>query len=149
MNKSDLIKAISTQLQEKLEELASYSDDLRNALESEGKSTAGDKHDTGRAMIHLEQEKLQNQLKEIKSQIQRINTIEQANIKSDVIDYGSFVITTGPYFLLGIGLGKVNTNTGTVYCIGMETPIGKLLKGLKKQDTFPFLNKKEQVLSVE
>ena len=35
---------------------------LRESLESEQKSSAGDKHETGRAMVQLEQEKLGKQL---------------------------------------------------------------------------------------
>lgn len=149
MNKSKLIDEIVVQLNEKLSELARYSDDLRSSLESEGKSTAGDKHDTGRAMIHLEQEKLQNQLQEIKGQIQRIKVLEKNTALSSKVDYGSFVKTTGPNFLMGIGLGKIDFQNFTVFCIGMETPIGKLIKGLKEKDSFNFKGKLEQVISVE
>lgn len=149
MDKSNIIEAILLQLQEKLNELSDYSDDLKNALESEGKSTAGDKHDTGRAMIHLEQEKLQNQLKEIKGQIQRIKSMEQNKNNSSEIEYGSFVETTGPQFLMGIGLGKVMVKQKPVFCIGMETPIGKKLKGLKVKDSFKFNEINEIVIAVK
>ena len=149
MDKSNIIEAILLQLQEKLNELSDYSDDLTNALESEGNSTAGDKHDTGRAMIHLEQEKLQNQLKEIKGQIQRIKSLEQNKNTSSEIEYGSFVETTGPRFLMGIGLGKIMVKQNPVFCIGMETPIGKQLKGLKEKDSFQFNGKRETILTVK
>ena len=37
----------------------------QNALDSSTKSSAGDKHETSRAMIHLDQEKLSSQLLEL------------------------------------------------------------------------------------
>lgn len=148
MDKTQLITAINFQLNEKLNELSIYSDDLMNSLQREEKSTAGDKHDTGRAMIHLEQEKLQNQLKETKTQIQRIKSLEQNKNNTKTIDYGSFVKTTGPFFLIGIGLGKITSNKRTVFCIGIETPIGKQLKGLKKDDCFDFIGKTEKIISI-
>ncbi len=39
--------------------------DLRESLDSETKSSAGDKHETGRAMLQLEREKAGSQLAEI------------------------------------------------------------------------------------
>lgn len=149
MNKSELIEEIVVQLNEKLSELSRYSDDLRNSLESEGKSTAGDKHDTGRAMIHLEQEKLQNQLQELKGQIQRVKTLEKNATPSNSAEYGSFIKTTGPSFLMGIGLGKIEFQNLTTFCVGMETPIGKQIKGLKENDSFNFKGKDERVITVE
>ena len=44
-------------VEEKLELLQKAIDESQKALSSESKSTAGDKHETGRAMIHLEMEK--------------------------------------------------------------------------------------------
>lgn len=38
---------------------------LQGALMSESKSSAGDKHETGRAMVQLDREKLGNQIAEL------------------------------------------------------------------------------------
>jgi len=44
--------------------------EIQHSLTSETKSSAGDKHETGRAMLQLEREKIGNQLAEIDKQIE-------------------------------------------------------------------------------
>ena len=51
------------QLTQSLEGLEIRKAEILLALESESKSSAGDKHETGRAMIQLEREKLGEQIK--------------------------------------------------------------------------------------
>ena len=65
---------------------------LQVSLTSESKSTAGDKHETGRAMIQLEREKLGNQLKQLELQEAVLRKI-QTDKKSDLIVLGSYVVT--------------------------------------------------------
>ena len=46
-------------------------DEIKVSLQSETKSSAGDKHETGRAMLQLEREKAGQQLKKIYQYIKR------------------------------------------------------------------------------
>ena len=46
-------------------------DEIQESLTSETKSSAGDKHETGRAMLQLEREKAGNQLAEIQKTKER------------------------------------------------------------------------------
>ena len=57
--------------------------DIQKSLQSETKSSAGDKHETGRAMLQLEREKAGNQLAEIqkvKENISKINIAKVSNL---------------------------------------------------------------------
>ena len=55
-------------LKTKLLEYQKRNKELYQSLNSEEKSSAGDKHETGRAMIQLEIEKLGNQIKKIEKE---------------------------------------------------------------------------------
>jgi len=80
-------------LQNRLRVVEKSMNDIYNNLESETKSTAGDKHETGRAMLHLEREKLGHQLAIINNQLQVFNKINlEAQISRVVL--GSLVYTT-------------------------------------------------------
>ena len=102
--------------------------DLDDALESETKSTAGDKHETGRAMVQLEMEQLGNQLSEIERLRQTLNKIN-LDINSKSIGLGSVVKTSKHNYFISISAGEFNVDNVKYYAISMQTPIGLLLVG--------------------
>lgn len=95
----------------------------------ETKSTAGDKHETGRAMMQLEQEKISNQLSEaleIKKNISKIDP----HTSSMIISLGSLVITDKGNFYIAISAGKLNVGNETFFAISPVSPIASKLLGL-------------------
>lgn len=62
MKKSDVIFELRNTLSLKALTLEEELNDIKEALFQDSKSTAGDKHETSRAMAQLEQEKLGKQL---------------------------------------------------------------------------------------
>ncbi len=121
--------------------------DLNSAVQNDSKSTAGDKHETGRAMMHLEQEKLSQQLNsinELKEALAKINPED----KHVTIQFGSLVQTNKGYFFFSIGLGKIQVKNESVFCLSITTPLGKLLAGKKKGDIM-YLNGEIEILHVE
>lgn len=140
IDKKIVLNQLISTIDEKMQQANLQAKDLADSLQNESKSTAGDKHDTGRAMIHLEQEKLQHQFQELRNQMQQIKTISHLENSNHIVEYGSFIKAGDFYFLLGVGIGKQIVNGILVYCIGMETPIGKILNGRKKGDQFTFTN---------
>jgi transcription elongation GreA/GreB family factor len=100
----------------------------KNDLFSETKSSAGDKHETGRAMLQLEMEKASQQLaivNQMKETLQRL-TIEDAtkNVK-----LGSLVTTTKGTYFLAVSAGQVTIDKVTYFVVSTESPIGKQLLG--------------------
>ena len=118
IRKKEVLIALSDQLDSRATEINQYMFDLTASLTSETKSTAGDKHDTGRAMIHLEQEKLQHQVQEIQLQLQRIRALQHSEKLDGGVGFGSFIKAGQFYFLIGIGMGKQLVNGHIVYCVG-------------------------------
>ena len=116
---------------ERSERLKKQSGELQESLGSETKSSAGDKHETGRAMVQLEQEKLGQQLQEIDT---TRGILSKINIDgtSGKIRLGSLVQTSMAHYFLAISAGAFNQNNTVVYCISTNAPIAKLLLGKEK-----------------
>jgi len=112
----------------------------QKALTSETKSSAGDKHETGRAMLQLEMEKASLQLEGIYT-MERI--LKKINIKDSatIVRLGSLVITNKTNYFMAISAGKITIDNQLYYAISTSSPIGKLLLGKTIGDTFIFNNK--------
>lgn len=120
---------------------------LQASLTSESKSTAGDKHETGRAMIQLEREKLGNQLKQLEQQEAVLNKIQIAKV-SELVVLGSYVETDVMSYYLSISLGKIELEGKEVYAISSQSPIGTLLLGKKGGESIVFNGKTSVIKAI-
>ena len=112
----------------------------QEALASETKSSAGDKHETGRAMLQLEMEKAGQQLQvvtEMKVTLERINIKESSN----VCKLGSIVKTKNLSYFIAISAGKLIVENDIFYAISTKSPIGQLLIGKKTDEEIVFNGK--------
>lgn len=115
-------------------------EDISNNLHSETKSSAGDKHETGRAMLQIEQEKAGEQLAKIQKINQLLSRIDSSDT-SKFIKLGSIVFTTrGNYYIL-ISAGELQIDDQFFYAISANTPIAKLLLGKTEGDIIKFKEK--------
>lgn len=112
---------------------------------NETKSSAGDKYETGRAMMQMEQNKNEVQLQKAQQLRLILNQID-LNKKEDRIEQGSLVVTDNGVYFISIGIGKVEVDHVNYYCISVQSPIGMLLLGKSTGDSVIFLNKKIKVL---
>ena len=137
---------VSTLLQ-KLKDFEKRKYELSEALNSESKSSVGDKHETGRAMIQLEREKLGVQLAKTESNYRKIQTLKN-NHSSVIVGIGSLVITNKANYYIGISLGVCKFGDESCYCISPESPIGILLLGKKLGEIIDFNNDISTILSI-
>ena len=100
--------------------------EIKEALFEEIKSSAGDKHETGRAMLQLEREKVGNQFYEVEEMFEILNKIDILS-PSTVAHLGSLVYTTQANYFIAISAGKIEIEGQCFYAISTNTPIGKLL----------------------
>jgi hypothetical protein len=147
-HKIELIEALIGLQQSRKAEFDAYVQDLSSSLNAESKSTAGDKHETGRAMVHLEMEKAAQQLEHFQRMIEQLNRIQQVQY-APVSGFGSLITTDTDQFLLGIGLGKVTVNSKIIYCIGMDAPLARLLINKIVGDKFFFNNVTQTIKTIE
>ncbi len=112
-------------------------DSATEAGNSEDKSSAGDKHETGRAMAQLEQEKSVKQLREaqdLKNTLLKINP----DVHSAKAVAGSLVVTDKNNFCIAVAVGKIEVEGTTVFVLSPASPIGQKLLGLSAGEQMDF-----------
>lgn len=122
--------------------------DIQNAFESETKSSAGDKHETGRAMLQLEREKAGHQLAETEKLIELLNKIEPKLI-SEKIGLGSLVYTSKGNYFIAISAGEFELQGSKFYAISLSTPMAKLLLSKKVGETGVFREEEIKVIDIQ
>lgn len=132
---------------ERLERLNRQAKEISDALTSETKSSAGDKHETGRAMLQLEREKLGAQLAEAEKMQALLHKVPK-NIAFTSVGLGALVVTNGSVYFIAVSAGEITHENEKVYCISPATPIGKLVMGKQAGDSFNFQNKNATILTV-
>lgn len=121
--------------------------EIQESLTSETKSSAGDKHETGRAMLQLEREKAGNQLAEInktKIALSKIITTKT----SETIGLGSVIYTSQANYYIAISAGELSYQDKKFYAISPNTPIGSLLIGKTVGDSIEFRTQKFSIITV-
>ena len=135
-----------------------FIDDRINAIESamaaaqdsandETKSSAGDKYETGRAMMQLDIEQNGRQLAEATKQKTILHQINPAMV-SAVAKFGSVVHTDNGNFFIAISVGQVQVEQETFMIVSAQSPAGSKLIGRQAGDTISFANKRYAIISV-
>ena len=143
--KRQLLEQCFQFVQQKTATISKSIESNKNDLFSETKSSAGDKHETGRAMIQLEMEKSGQQLvvvSEMKKVIERI----QIKKKSEIVKLGSLVKTSKGIYFLAISIGQVKIEGKPFFVVSSQSPIGKELLGKSVGDIIPF--NKAEILAI-
>ena len=134
--KSRLHQLCIHQIQDKIKLIDELFNSNQKALDSSTKSSAGDKHETSRAMIHLDQEKLSSQLLELNKSLRILSQIDIVEHSS--VNMGSLFRTDHSIFYISIGLGKVSLNGTDIYIMSPVSPLFQRLIGLNQHDSIEF-----------
>ena len=133
--------------QQRVMDLKKIIQEAQTAANNETKSSAGDKHETGRAMAQLETEKLSKQLSEA---LKIEQTITQINPNTDhqQVRLGSLITTNNGSFYISASLGKIKIENNIYFAISSSSPIGNLLLTKKEKETFSFNGKNYVIVSI-
>ncbi|EIJ38162.1 Transcription elongation factor [Galbibacter orientalis DSM 19592] len=124
---------------------------IEESFASETKSSAGDKHETGRAMLQLEREKAGNRLREIENMLHafsRINYDKSSEEKNQKVKVGSLIKTNLASYFIAVSLGQLTVQNEDIYCISAQSPIGQLLLGKTINDDVSFQSSKIKILEI-
>ena len=123
-------------LNDKILGLEKILDELKESGESDTKSSAGDKHETARAMIQIEQENIGKQLNEVLEQKTLLEKITSAAVREgSVVKQGCLVKTNRGYLFLSIALGKIIFEDKPIMVVSPQSPLGMKLMGLNVKDS--------------
>lgn len=145
--KQKLYNFCQTFVDDRLKVIQHKIDEIQAALTSETKSSAGDKHETGRAMLQLEREKIGKQLQEIQQSQQILNKVNYTSSLQKV-GFGSLVLTTQENYFIAISAGKIEIDGAAYYAVSTGTPIAQVLLSKKENDQFIFRGKEIQISQI-
>jgi transcription elongation GreA/GreB family factor len=151
LNDNQLKSLILNRLKEIIDEKASI---IRTEIQlahetrdNETKSNVGDKFETTREMMQIEIEKNLIQLNKfeiLKNELLKIDVHKTHN----KVEYGSMVFTSENKYYISIGLGKIEVNNELVFCISLNSPIGKILLNKKAGEKIIFQGKEIIILKI-
>lgn len=144
--KKELFNTCQFRLDKKIKDLRNAWVNQQEALLSETKSSAGDKHETGRAMVQLEMEKIGKQMLEFQQMKFCLGKLDLSF--SSMIRMGSVVKTNQSNYFIAIGLGKIEIAKELYYAVSPSSPIGKMLLGKKVKDSILFQGNKMEIQEV-
>lgn len=148
LDKSSVFNALKQEIDNRISSLENALDNSRSEMANDTKSTAGDKHETSRAMAQLEQEKLGKQVltaRELKQALAQID----ADASHSEIQFGSLVEASNGNLFFSVGIGKLMIGNESVFCLTITSPLGAALRGKKAGDTVVFNGKEISIHAVQ
>lgn len=138
--KTKAYQQLQTLVQEKITQAEQAVAAAIESRDGETKSSAGDKFETGRAMMQLEQQRHEVQLSKA---FQLSADLDRLDIQAtySTVTPGALVQTDRGIYFISIGMGKIVVDSQTVYCISILSPIGKALLHHKENAIIPFQNR--------
>ena len=146
--KKQLLESCKSFVNERLQTVHQTISSHQKALASEAKSSAGDKHEIGRAMLQLEMEKASQQLagiSEMNTILSKINTSKT----SKVAHLGSIIYTNIGAYFLSISAGKILIDNNEYFAVSVSSPIGRILLGKQEKQSELLNNKNIHITKIE
>lgn len=148
VQKIQLISHLRTTLLERIAATEAEFASTLAARNSDTKSSAGDKHEVGRAMVQQELDQLELQLAKTRALLHELDRIPVERT-FDQVAFGSLVTTDQGSYFIAIGMGAVEVNNATCYAISLASPIGQVLRGKMDGDEINFNGKTLRILSIQ
>ena len=149
MNKTELYDLMVKLIQERGAEMQVAWNELMESNKQEGKSSAGDKHETAAAQVHLELEKMGKQMQEHNRRSEEVERFNPSKISiTQEVRAGSLVETNAGWFYIITSLGKLTTQSGDCYIISAASPIGQALLGKQAGEDFHWNGRKGEVVQI-
>ena len=145
--KQQIISQLQEMLDSKIETAIMAIALAKESRDNDTKSSAGDKYETGRAMMQLEMDKNEAQ----KSKILKLKReLSQINIQKNFskVEFGSLVVSNQENYFISIGIGKLDVENEIFYVISFASPIGKLLQHKIIGDKFQFQGKEFMIENI-
>ncbi|MGQ7869086.1 hypothetical protein [Sunxiuqinia sp. sy24] len=146
--KEQLLNQLRELLDERMDTTVKAIESAKEARDSDTKSSAGDKYETGRAMMQMELDKYQVQLsktRSLKNELAKINPV----IKLNRAEFGSLVVCNQGNYFLSVALGEIRVEQTDFFCLSMLSPLGQALRGKTAGDELVFNGQTIQIKSID
>lgn len=139
MSKNLLIEHCLGLVSAKEGELTIQLEILNDAIANETKSSAGDKFETSREMMHQEKAKISDQLRLQKVFRMQLNAVRKEPAKR--VEFGALIITNNGNFFVAAALGKIEFEKNSYFIISEEAPFYKMMHHKEAGEEFEFRKK--------
>lgn len=134
-------------LNERLKAAVSAMQQAQNAANENEKSTAGDKHDTARAIDQANSEMFAKQADVLHKEIIELDQIN-ADVELIEATAGACIICDNVFYFVSIGLGIQHVEEDKIVFLSQHSPLFKAMNGMKKGDSFNFNDQKKTIHSI-
>lgn len=145
--KEELYQVCKEELTTKIADLEKMINSINDSKNNETKSSAGDKYETGRAMMQMEEDKITTQLEQTRQTLSELQQISPGQ-EHETVRLGSLVTTDQRTYFLAVSLGKVTVGDRAYFCLSPDSPVGKLLMGKTTGEAIVFNRTQELILDV-
>ena len=147
MDRKELKQLVLNVLNNQIEAIQNQISSLSEDAQNDAKSSAGDKHETGLAMMHLEQEKLNAKLIELLDMQQTASKLSNVKTVKKVV-LGSIVKTNKAVFYLSVPIQPVNYKNVQVFCVSVHAPLIQYLLNKEVGVEVTFNNITHKILEI-
>ncbi len=144
--KQQLVQQCQAQLEARIATLQRSVKTIEAARDNETKSSAGDKYETGRAMMQMEADKALAQLEHAQYQLKELKHLPQT--VGPRASAGSLVRTTKGCYFLSVSLGKAILEGQVYYCLSTQAPLAQQMIGKTAGDKVVFKGQEDEILEV-
>ena len=123
---------------------------LQSSIESRNedtKSSAGDKYETGRAMMQQQIDMYQAELHKAEMLYNAMKASDPGK-SVDFVSTGSFVVTDSGVYFISAGVGKVIFENQEIFVISPAAPVAQQLMNKKKGQLADFAGKQYKVILI-
>lgn len=145
--KQALHQYCAQRIQEQVNTIASALASIEESRNNETKSSVGDKYETGRAMMQMEEEKYQRQLANTLLSKKILNSIDPQK-QQEQVGRGSLVITDSGKYYFSVAMGKIKIEDELYYAVSTDSPIGQILLHKRVGEHVDFNGKRILILAV-
>jgi transcription elongation GreA/GreB family factor len=142
--KQKLLEKVKEIIESRMQTSFEAMEAAKNSANEEGKSSAGDKYETARAMGQLDREMNGRMYEQARQERLSLDKIDPESVFTKVA-FVALVETTMGYFFVSIGAGIIDLEAKKFMTISPQAPIGQLIMGKTTNETFDFRGKTHKI----
>jgi hypothetical protein len=133
-----VLRIIESRIQARLDDLKSAILIAQESRNGEEKSSAGDKYETGRAMVQIELENLGKQVALVEKQLLDLNRWNKKPASATAVGGHLLHFRGKPSIFLGPSLGLIQTEGMAFMAVSISAPLGQRILGMKAGESRNF-----------
>ena len=127
-------------LRERVDTARQAMEAAQESANNEGKSSAGDKYETGRAMSQIDRDRSAGQMDDAIQEMLKLQSMDAEKLYDEVSN-GAVVLSGDTVYFIATGLGVIRHEGEKVVILSPRSPLSNLLRGKMKGDQVDFNGK--------